>query len=102
MFAWRDASGLSAESSISVAANPAYKSTAYPRRARAPNSIRYGKGRQAGGDRHLGLDLDDLDPVKRNRPHLRDHTRTVLQAMVEFSRIGSTTPAQPRRLDEKA
>ncbi len=34
----------------------------------------HGKGRQPGGDRHLGLDLDDLDPVKRNGPHLGDHT----------------------------
>ena len=36
-----------------------------------------GKGRQPGADRHLRLDLDDLDPVKRNGPHLRDHTPTV-------------------------
>ena len=44
----------------------------------------------------------DLDPVKRDGPHLRDHALTILQAMVEFSRIGSTTPARPRRIDEKA
>ncbi len=52
-----------------------------------------GKGRQPGGDRHLGLDLDDLDPVKRDGPHLRDHTPTLLQAMVEYSAVKSTTPA---------
>src|SRR5205807_929093 len=57
-----------------------------------------GKGRQPGGDRHLGLDLDDLDPVKRNGPHLRDHTFTILQATVEYSRIASTKPAARGKL----
>jgi hypothetical protein len=39
-----------------------------------------------GGDRHLGLDLDDFDCVKRNGAHLRDHafTFTILQATVEY------------------
>jgi hypothetical protein len=32
-----------------------------------------GKGRQPGSDRHLGFDLDDLDPVKRHRANLRGH-----------------------------
>jgi hypothetical protein len=39
-----------------------------------------------GGDRHLGLDLDDLDSVIRNGAHLRGHafTFTILQATVEY------------------
>jgi hypothetical protein len=39
-----------------------------------------------GGDRHLGVDLDDLDSVIRNGAHLRDHafTFTILQATVEY------------------
>ena len=37
-----------------------------------------GEGRQAGRDRHLGLDLDDLDPVKRHRANLRGHVLPAL------------------------
>ena len=33
-----------------------------------------GEGREPGGDRHLGLDLDDLDALKRDRPNPRDHS----------------------------
>ena len=33
----------------------------------------YGEGRQPGGDRHLGLDLDDLDAVKCHGANLRGH-----------------------------
>ncbi len=29
--------------------------------------------RQPRGDRHLGLDIDDLDPVKRHGANPRDH-----------------------------
>ncbi len=29
--------------------------------------------RQARGDRHLGFDLEHLDPVERHRPNLRGH-----------------------------
>src|SRR5205814_2078659 len=32
-----------------------------------------GERRQPRGDRHLGLDIDDLDPVKRHGAHPRDH-----------------------------
>jgi len=32
-----------------------------------------GERRQAAGDCHLGLDLDDLDAVKRDRPDPCDH-----------------------------
>ncbi len=32
-----------------------------------------GEGRQPGGDRHLRLDLDDLDTLERHRPNPRDH-----------------------------
>ena len=33
----------------------------------------HGEGRQARGDRHLRLDLDDLDAVERHRPDPREH-----------------------------
>ena len=33
----------------------------------------YGEGRQPGGDRHLGLDLDDLDAVECHGANLRGH-----------------------------
>jgi len=32
-----------------------------------------GKRRQPRGDRHLGLDVDDVDAVKRNRANARHH-----------------------------
>ena len=31
------------------------------------------EGRQPGGDRHLGFDIDDLDPVKRHGANPRHH-----------------------------
>ena len=54
------------------------------------------EGRQPGDDRHLGLDLDDLDPVKRHRPNPRDHGLTILQAKVESIPLRGLTPGRKR------
>jgi hypothetical protein len=35
-----------------------------------------GEGRQPRGDRHLGLDIDDLDPVECHGANSRDHLPT--------------------------
>jgi hypothetical protein len=52
----------------------------------------HGEGRQPGGDRHLRLDLDDLDAVERHRPNPRNHGLTIPQGKVEFSRSCTTNP----------